>query len=240
MCSIMNQRQDKTLTFKAPWMMASFLLGVGFSDSILAYSMEHVRDRRYCEVILSKAKMTLSVYNSLGLNDCPATLWDRLDRKQLKKQTHAWLLYLNGPRHMMMDTIEDVNMVKKTPRLFDGLAMREVAAVKIRAVDMLYGEAPYHEHIVQRHTTFVYHAHQPIYELISPKGVVYVMQSYSVQKKKQTLDSLATLNTQLRLPKNWSFKSEILTKNKKLVINHEAIVVQDNFANTYQRAPANF
>ena len=60
-----------------------------------------LRNYRYCEVIpVFREGLTLpvQVYNTIGLNDCPAALWAKLDDKAVAKQYGATIVKLNGPR----------------------------------------------------------------------------------------------------------------------------------------------
>jgi hypothetical protein len=46
-----------------------------------------------------------TVYNTLGLNDCPPELWDKITEATMKKRFGALKVMLNGPRHFVMDAI---------------------------------------------------------------------------------------------------------------------------------------
>jgi len=65
-----------------------------------------LRDARYCEVIVVTGRLNDiegAVYNTIGLNDCPAEQWEALDPEQLKEEFRANEIVLNGPRYFMMD-----------------------------------------------------------------------------------------------------------------------------------------
>jgi len=67
------------------------------------------------------------------------------------------------------------------------------------------------------------------------------MQSYSIQKTYQTEKSLAALGTKLHLPNGWIFRTRILNTNAYLTAeNQVAVVIQDEFLNTYQQENADF
>ncbi len=206
----------------------------------LGYSMQTVRNQRYCEVILSQSKMNLQVLNTWGLNDCPASLWDVLGTSNLKHETGSLFVYLRGPQYYVMDAISHTDFTETTTRTIGALPMREIAWVEIHPIDIIHGTSPYHEHIIHRQLNYTYAANLPVFELIDPHGNVYVMQSYSVQNKNQTLAELSSLNTRLRLPKHWQFKSGVLTSSKKLVGGHRTIVLHDEYLNAYQLAPNDF
>ncbi len=48
-----------------------------------------MRDTRYCEVLLIEGRLispTAAIYNTFGLNDCPAYEWDALDTGAIKQE----------------------------------------------------------------------------------------------------------------------------------------------------------
>ena len=72
------------------------------------HTIAGVCDARYCEIIpvqRSGFHFLATVYNTLGLNDCPAPLWDNITEAGMKKQFDAVKVLLNGPRHFVMDKI---------------------------------------------------------------------------------------------------------------------------------------
>ena len=72
------------------------------------HSIEGVRNARYCEIIpvvRSGFHLVATVYNTLGLNDCPAAVWDKITEAEMKKRFGAIKVLLNGPRYFVMDTI---------------------------------------------------------------------------------------------------------------------------------------
>ena len=62
------------------------------------------------------------------------------------------------------------------------------------------------------------------------------MQSYSqIENPALTMNDLPDLNKQLKLPKEWVYRSRVLDQNLSLVANGVAYVLQDNLSNSYQR-----
>jgi hypothetical protein len=118
-----------------------------------------------------------SVYNTVGLNDCPEDKWKALDAEKIKKERKAYMVILNGPRYFMMDR----NALKKPGGVdsFDGLEMRLLATLEMKPGRT---REPYTENTVDRESQYVYDAGKNVYELISPMGQTYIMQSYSVEK----------------------------------------------------------
>src|SRR6266700_2372270 len=65
--------------------------------------------KRYGEVLLvtpGEAGPQAAVYNSFGLNDCPAELWSALDAQVIATENGAATALLNGPRYWLMNEIE--------------------------------------------------------------------------------------------------------------------------------------
>jgi haloalkane dehalogenase len=205
------------------------------------YTMrEHVHGARYCEVLLVTGrlnKIEATVYNTLGLNECPAEQWQSLDSDAIKDQHHARAAILNGPRYFLMDRIGIVN-----PRAeivdFGGLQMRRLATVPLRITDVLGGfnREPFSEQAVSRTTVYVYDQGREVYELIAPDGASYVMQSYS-QAVAPTLSEadLPTLGERLHLPDGWRYRARTLDAEWTLHVDGEARVIRDDLENTYQR-----
>lgn len=218
-----------------------------WSQIALAGDMSGLRGQRYCEIFFVKTDKIIpkdiSVYNTIGLNECPADAWNKITPEEIKKETGAKMVHLNGPRYWVIDGMKNSTLLNPKPRVLGGIAMREAGVLEMDfpILQSLKGAQPYQEHHVHRNTTWVYAAGKPVYELIDPEGKVYVMQSYSIQKINQTEESLANLGSKLKLPKGWHFRTYTLKKEKYLTpMDKNAVVIQDNFLNTYQlEAPKN-
>ena len=201
----------------------------------------HLRGERYCEIILAQTNTQFAVYNTIGLNNCPENTWKHITEAEVKKETGAAHVHLNGPRYWVIDDIQNSSLVNQQIKTIAGLAMREAGVLHLGLLDLLKPNKPYKQRKVARKTTWVYEAGKPVYELIDPQGSVFVMQSYSIQKTPQTELSLQQLGTQLKLPEHWQFKTGILKKSEALqAIDNMAVVVQDSFLNTYQKATHDF
>jgi hypothetical protein len=75
-----------------------------------------------------------------------------------------------------------------------------------------------------------------VYELTSPKGDVYRMQSYSqIVDQTLTIEDLETLGDRLDLPEGWSYQARVLTADSALVVEGVTYVINDEFLNTYQK-----
>jgi hypothetical protein len=113
------------------------------------------------------------------------------------------------------------------------MALSAVMTVKGRG-----GQEPYSESTVKRTTptTLTYLSGNEVYELASPDGDVYRMQSYSqVVDPLLVIDDLKSLGDRLELPEGWSYQARVLAEDSRLVTEEEAYVVTDDFKNAYQR-----
>lgn len=209
----------------------------------LAAERTNLRGQRYGEVLLGKGGLVtpkeLDVYNTIGLNDCPQELWQKLDPEKIKAETDSKMVKLNGPRYWTIDGFTATALINPEVKEFGGIKMRHAGTLELSLADKLTMGTPYAVHKVDRKTVWVFDAGKPVFQLIDPDGSVYFMQSFSVQKKEQTMDSLAALGTKLQLPKGWQFRTVTLTKPFELKAENDvAFVVQDDFNNTYQKSTA--
>src|SRR5262249_21302415 len=119
-----------------------------------------------------------------------------------------------------------------------GLLMNFVAVLHFPWRD-LADRKPYTEHKVSRRTQFSFDAGGPVFELMSPSGDLYVMQSYSqIVDRSLRMADLQNLGSRLKLPAPWRFRTRILSAPLTVIATGEARIVQDEFENTYQFNPA--
>jgi hypothetical protein len=199
-----------------------------------------MHDVRYCEVIpvfRDGASLNVEVYNTITLNDCPAVLWKQLKSDALSKQFDATQVKLNGPRYWVMNRIDGSgDSVSGKVADFGGIQMRQVATLNMKLWQINAGDKPYEEMTVQRSTVWVYSKGTTVYELINPKGDVYLMQSYAqIVDPNMNLQKLDQLGPRLKLPKGWSYRTRVLFQELGLKANGKAHIVQDDFQNTYQK-----
>ncbi len=193
----------------------------------------NLRNTRYCEVLVVTRhgmSATAAVYNTLGLNDCPDAQWKALDSDKLKKELHAYTVVKNGPRYFMMDR----NALKNPGGVesFDGLQARLLAQVEMSSANR---KPAYTENTVDRETRYVFEAGKKVYELHSPDGKTYILQSYSLEVDRtlneQALDTLAQ---KLKLPKGWQYRVRTLSADLIVSSTGQAHVLQDDLKNSYQ------
>ena len=223
----------------------SFICGASIAqsaDSQPAFqkSVSNLRNQRYCEVLVGKRdwlKLEVKVFNTQGLNPCPEMEWKALTKESIAKTFDASFVLLNGPRYWMMDEIQaagtTVNDVKES---FGGIEMNLRATVQLSLLKQFIGSKNYTPNEINRTTNFIYRSGSAVYELTSPVGDIYVMQSYSqIVNPSLSMKDLPVLDAQLNLPAGWNFRSRVLDKDLSLVANGVAYVLQDNLSNSYQR-----
>ena len=201
---------------------------------------EQLHGARYGEVLLVTGRLNrieATVYNTLGLNECPDDLWQALDTEAIKKAYRARAVILNGPRYFLMDK---VSIADPGEEIFDfgGLQMRRLATVPLPLTSLLGGlhRHPYSEQPVRRTTVYVWNQGREVYELVAPDGATYVMQSYSLAVDRTLTEAdLPVLGARLRLPAGWSYRVRRLEDEWALSVEREARVVQDELENSYQR-----
>jgi hypothetical protein len=221
----------------------SAIAGLVMPPFSLAGDMSNLRGQRYGEVLLGKGGLVVprefDVYNTIGLNDCPQNLWEKLDPQKIKADTGSKMVRLNGPRYWVIDGIKNSTLISKEQQNFGGIEMRHAGTIELTLKDEISLGRPYIVHKVARNTTWVFDGGKPVYQLIGPDGTVYFMQSYSVQKAQQTGDSLSKLGEKLKPSNGWKFRTLVLSKPFEVnAENGVAYVVQDDLDNTYQKSSA--
>ena len=198
--------------------------------------IDHVRGVRYGEVIAvfhRDGRFEAEVFGTQFLNECPQELWDGLDPTALAEELGAVMVKLNGPRHWVLDGMgTKVNAMEPVLRDFNGLLMRRLAVIDLGDNP---GTSPYAEVKVDRGAVFFFDAGKPVYELVDPDGLAYVMQALCIGVDPDTTEaSLVTLGERLDMPEGWSYRTRIL--DRELVVDTTATiatVIQDEFENSY-------
>lgn len=201
---------------------------------------DDVRDFRYCEIIpVFRRGVTfhVEVYNTLGLNDCPAEQWNDLEEETLVEAYDAAIVKVNGPRYWVLNAITGSGEAAKGKIVdFGGIEMKLVARIETKLWEGTVGDAYYTDNEVQRTTSFIYRAGNMVYELISSDGDVYRMQSYSqIADPSLTIDDLETIGERLALPAGWRYQARVLTEDSELKADGLAYVINDDLFNTYQK-----
>ena len=198
--------------------------------------IDGVRGVRYGEVIAAfhrDGRFEAEVFGTQFLNDCPQELWDGLDADSLAADLGAVMVKLNGPRHWVIDGMGiKVNAREPVLREFNGLLMRRLAVIDLGEQPVA---SPYTDVHVDRGAVFFFDAGKPVYELVSPDDVAYVMQALCIGgDPSMTEESLETLGERLSMPEGWTYRTRIL--DDELVVDTTATiatVLQDEFENSY-------
>jgi hypothetical protein len=201
-------------------------------------TIEGTRDARYCElipVVRGGLHLTATVYNTLGLNDCPPSVWDAITEKAMKQRFDALTVILNGPRHFLMDSITAGGATKAGKTIeAGGLKLTERASIDVGLMDLMH--RPYRELTIDRDTIYRFKAGNPVFMLEAPDGSRYAMQAYSqIVDKSLDYAGLSALGNRLKLPSGWRYTK--LSPETDLVLGAKgtATVVQDELENTYQK-----
>ena len=210
------------------------------SENQYTKSISGLRNLRYCEVLYGKrhlGTLTVKVFNTQGLNACPEALWKALDVKVIEKKNDASFVRLNGPRYWTMDEIKAAGKTAQDViENFGGIEMSLRATLDVGIKRQLAGIQFFVPNVVNRDTAFIYKSGTPIYQLTSPQGQIYIMQSYSqIADPNLSMNDLAQLAARLKLPDGWKYTVQTLTQDLVLQAQGKAYVIQDNFYNSYQR-----
>jgi hypothetical protein len=203
-------------------------------SELKSVTVENCRDKRYGEIFIIKPD-GLEVYNTTGLNDCPAALWDKLDLEAIKKQFGAMSVQRNGPHFWMMD--RQTLWLGETAN-FGGIEARWAARAPLSVVQKgATGGAPYKIYTPSKTQSIVYGAGKPVFELVDPEGNVYVLQA---RDEEFPIPSLASLGDKLKLPQGWSYRSRVLTEDLRLDLSPAKTIyaVGDDFHQYYTRIDA--
>lgn len=198
--------------------------------------VEGLRGDRYCEVLLPRVidgRLIAEVWNSYGLNECPETEFKALDAAQIKEQTGAVVVLLNGPRYWLMDAIERRPGIERKEATFGTLEMFLAATVDLGPLppDL----SPYKERRVDRQAIFEFSKGANVFELLSNDGKTYVMQTYSVQNDPSLTEAaLPSLGDRLELPAGWTYRSRTLDDVLRLKSKDDkGAVIQDSLGNSF-------
>ena len=205
--------------------------------------MDHgddLRNVRYGEIVpvfKKGAKLYIEVYNTVEHNELPDDLWNNLDSEELAELYGAETVLMNGPRYWVINAANgNTDKLDNKIANFGGIEMKLVASLDETIFSMNLGENFYTESSVERVTNWIYYEGNMVYELVSPEGDVYRMQSASmIIDPDLTIDKLEHLGERLELPDGWTYRAKILEDDSTLSSNGLATIIQDEFLNTYQK-----
>jgi len=194
----------------------------------------NTREMRYCEILVA-TKDGIQVYNTTGVSDCPAQVWNTLDVEKIKTQFGASAVQKNGPHFWLMDT-NSVSVGQKAS--LAGIEARWVARLDPALLAKgTQGTKPYTVFTPKKTQKMVYSKGKPVFELVDPEGNAYVMQAH---EEKFPLESLAMLGEQMKqLPAGWKYRTRIPTEDVVMDLGPGQTIyaVGDEFHQYYTRIP---
>jgi hypothetical protein len=213
-------------------------LEAGAGPVIEGSTIKGVRNVRYCEIIpvvRDGLHLKATIYNTLGLNDCPSAIWDTITEDAMKQRFDALTVLRNGPRYFIMDSIAASDATKAGETIeAGGLKFTERATIDVGLLDLLH--RPYREQTIKRETLYTFNAGEPVFTLEAADGSRYVMQAYSqIVDKSLSYGDLPALGAKLKPPSGWSYSSMIPEMDLVLGAAGTATVIQDELENTYQK-----
>lgn len=207
---------------------------------------EDIRNYRYCEVVMVFRKIlgfSVEIYNTMDFNECPADLWNDLDKEAIAAACGAAEVKLNGPRYWVVNGFENgfesaVEPVASKAVNFGGIEMIRRVVIETKFWEEDVHRPFYTEDIVAiLDFTVYYKAGDMVYELTSPEGAVYRMQSYAqIVDPTLTINDLETLGGRLDLPEGWSYAARVLEQEEYLITEDGfAPMINDDLGGSYQR-----
>lgn len=202
------------------------------SDTMNVITLPEARDKRYGEILII-SESGVEVYNTTGLNDCPADLWDVLDLEAIRKEFGAQSVQKNGPHFWMMDW-QELSLGEKAS--FGGLEARWAARAPRSVVQTsAAGAEPYKIYLPKKTQKMKYTTGRPVYELVDADGNAYVLQA---RNREVPMESLARLGDRMRqLPAGWNYRTRVLTEDLVLDLRPDRTIyaVGDEFHQYYTR-----
>jgi hypothetical protein len=214
---------------------AAVLVTLACAPAAQSATLGGLHDARYCEILELRGQLpnaSVTVWNTIGLNRCPAPWWNAFDAAELAEERDALAVILNGPRHFLMDS---VTATPGRTRRWHGQLMRRVATIPIRTAADIQQTA-YTDRVVERTNVWRWKAGRVVYELVAPGGDVYTMQAYSqIRDRTLRLKDLRKLGKRLDLPPGWRYRVRRLARPLAVAPQSgEATIIQDELQNTYQ------
>lgn len=213
--------------------------GKGPSSLNVPSTLTGLRNVRYCEIIpvtrdgnTNKAE----IYNTIGLNDCPADKWNGITEDAVDKAYGSQSAKLNGPRYWVLDQIQGAGVTAGgASYVFNGITMAKRGELDTKLRQSTVGSSFYTPNTVQRDTVWTYLPGTKVYQLTAPNGDVYTMQSYSqIKDKSLTISDLDSLASKLSLPQGWKYNVHTVSQQLQLKANGTAHVVNDDLYDSYQ------
>ena len=130
--------------------------GSSSSDGSTGGDEASLFESRYCEVLLADVEgdmAIVSVFNTVGLNECPSELWEALNTDEIAREQEVFLALLNGPRFWAIDDAAGGDATTGEIEEFGGIAMQKVAEIRLpldQALELQSRAEPYADAVVDR------------------------------------------------------------------------------------------
>jgi hypothetical protein len=220
-------------------------------DGSVLVSGENMHGRHHAEVLIMTKDPdgpggAGNYFNSLGVvDDVPDEEFDArfraLDPAALRREYGGDAIRFNGPRRFLGDRFTAVAFDGGRQSLLGPIPMYLYGTFVVPDFDAFISgkQVPYHETVSRRTTTWFFGAGTEVYELVSPEGTVFVMQSASqMVDPHNTVDELPTLGERLALPEGWQFRVRTLEEDLVMPVTYADdppnTIVLDEFENNYQ------
>lgn len=199
--------------------LASFLLAATTTigqaqQQTTPVTLTDTRDMRFCELLVIDDGF-VDIYNTSGLNTCPADAWDGLDPVALAEQMGVDAIQKNGPHHWAMDS-QTIGFGET--KSFNGIEARWAARAPLASLGGSEGATPYKPFKTCKDQNMVYDAGQKVWEMRDTDGNAYILQAHEDEFPIDTLDDLET--EMESLPEGWSFRERVL--DRQLVLDLKA------------------
>ncbi|KAJ3224661.1 hypothetical protein HDU81_008431 [Chytriomyces hyalinus] len=145
-------------------------------------------------------------------------------------ESRLWMVDYFGPS-MIPET--------ETRVAFNGLEMRSIATVNLSLIQAMTLRGNYVPRPMPRKVEFIWEAGSQAYFLVTPKGLLFILQSLSQRHLPLlNVDNVQEIvgNSLKEVPKGWKFETRLLQDD--VVVRTDASVghflgLQDEFDNTY-------
>ena len=215
-------------------------------------SGDHGHGRHHCEVLIMNRDAdgpgaSGHYYNSLGVvDDVSDEDFDArflaLDPEKLRKEHGGDGVRFNGPRRFLADRFEGEAFDRGKISILGPIPMYLYGTFVVPDFDAFIAgkQTSYRASVSKRTTTWFFEAGSEVYELVSPEGIVFVIQSASLRvHPDNTVDRLPTLGERLALPEGWTFRTRTLENELVMRSVYDSdppnTVVLDEPENNYQR-----
>ena len=189
-------------------------------------SLESTRGLRYAELFFVGPEW-ITVYNSMGLSEAPAELWEALDAEAAAKRFGQQAVIKNGPHWWASDELTLRFGVEQIE--VDGIGFRFAARLPASLAREGKLQPPFYKVVEADKTgSLSYAVGDPVYELVSPEAEAFVMQSTNLEPGE-----LGSLGDRLSVADGWRFRSRRLEDDLTVELDGKVRTVMDDLRNVY-------